>query len=42
MINTLYARRRGKVCNFNSFYEECESWTQDFRTLYMRHQRELT
>ena len=39
--HTLCETCRGKVCDFNSFCEECESWTQDFRTLYMRHQREL-
>ena len=39
--HTLCKTCRGKVCDFNSFCEECESWTQDFRTLYMRHQREL-
>ena len=39
--HTLCETCRAKVCDFNSFCEECESWTQDFRTLYMRHQREL-
>ena len=39
--HTLYETCRGKVCDYNSFCEECDSWTQDFRTLYMRHQRKL-
>ena len=32
---------RGKVCDYNSFCEECDSWTKDFRKTYMRHQRTL-
>ena len=39
--HTLCETCRGKVCDYNSFCEECDSWTKDFRTLYMRHQRKL-
>ena len=39
--HTLCEICRDKVCDFNSFCEECESWTQEFRKLYMRHKRTL-
>ena len=39
--HTLCETCRGKVCDYNSFCEECDSWPQDFRTLYMRHQHKL-
>ena len=39
--HTLCEVCRDKVCDFNSFCEECESWTQEFRKLYMRHKRTL-
>ena len=38
---TLYERSRGKVCDFKSFCKECDSWTKDFRKMYMRHERTL-
>ena len=38
---TLCETCRGKVCDYNSFCEECDSWTKDFRKMYMRHQRTL-
>ena len=28
---------RNKVCDLNSFCEECESWTPEFRKLYLRN-----
>ena len=39
--HTLCETCRDKVCDFNSFCEECVSWTKDFRKLYMRHKRTL-
>ena len=39
--HTLCERCRGKVCDYNSFCEESDSWTKDFRKMYMRHQRTL-
>ena len=39
--HTLCKTCRGKVCDYNSFCEECDSWTKDFRKMYMRHQRTL-
>ena len=39
--HTLCETCRGKVCDYNSFCEECDSWTKDFRKMYMRHQRTL-
>ena len=39
--HTLCETCRGKVCDLNSFCEECDSWTKDFRTMYVRHQRKL-
>ena len=41
MTHTLCETCRGKVCDYNSFCEECDSWTMDFCKLYMRHQRTL-
>ena len=39
--HTLCERCRGKVCDYNSFCKECDSWTKDFHKMYMRHQRTL-
>ena len=39
--HTLCERCRGKVCDYNSFCEECDSWTKDFHKMYMRPQRTL-
>ena len=39
--HTLCETCRDKVCDFNSFCEECESWTPEFRKLYLRHKRTL-
>ena len=42
MTRTLCVRRgRGKVCTSNSFCKECESWSDDFRKLYLRHKNSL-
>ena len=35
--HTLCEKCRGKVCDYKSFCEECDSWTKDFRKMYMRH-----
>ena len=32
---------RNKVCDLYSFCEECESWTPEFRKLYLRNKRTL-
>ena len=39
--HTLCEKCRGKVCDYKSFCDECDSWTKDFRKMYMRHQRTL-
>ena len=39
--HTLCETCRNKVCDFNSFCEECESWTPEFRKLYLRNKRTL-
>ena len=39
--HTLCETCRDKVCDLNSFCEECESWTPEFRKLYLRHKRTL-
>ena len=39
--HTLCETCRGKVCDLNSFCEECDSWTKNFCTMYVRHQRRL-
>ena len=32
---------RNQVCGYDSFYDECRSWTKDFRRMYVKHQRTL-
>ena len=32
---------RGQVCSADSFCDECESWSADFRKLYLRHKHSL-
>ena len=32
---------RGQVCSADSFCVECESWSADFRKLYLRHKHSL-
>ena len=39
--HTLCETCRGKVCDSNSFCKECETWTPDFRKLYLRNKRTL-
>ena len=39
--HTLCEACRNKVCDLNSFCEECESWTPEFRKLYVRNKRTL-
>ena len=39
--HTLCEACRGKVCDLNSFCEECESWTPEFRKLHLRNKRTL-
>ena len=39
--HTLCEACRGKVCTSTSFCKECESWSDDFRKLYLRHKRSL-
>ena len=39
--HTLCEKCRGKVCDYKSFCDECDSWTKDFRKMYMKHQRTL-
>ena len=39
--HTLCETCRNKVCDLNSFCEECESWTPEFRKLYLRNKRTL-
>ena len=39
--HTLCETCRNKVCDLNSFCEECESWTPEFRKLYLRNRRTL-
>ena len=41
MTHTLCEKCRGKVCDYDSFCDECKSWTKDFRRMYMKHQRTL-
>ena len=41
MTHTLCEACRNKVCDLNSFCEECESWTPEFRKLYLRNKRTL-
>ena len=39
--HTLCEVCRNKVCDLNSFCEECESWMPEFRKLYLRNKRTL-
>ena len=39
--HTLCEKCRGQVCDYDSFCDECNSWTKDFRRMYMKHQRTL-
>ena len=39
--HTLCEACRNKVCDLNYFCEECESWTPEFRKLYLRNKRTL-
>ena len=39
--HTLCEKCRGQVCGYDSFCDECRSWTKDFRRLYLKHQRTL-
>ena len=39
--HTLCEACRGKVCTSNSFCKECESWSDDFCKLYLRHKSSL-
>ena len=39
--HTLCEACRNKVCDLNSFCEECESWTPEFRKLCLRNKRTL-
>ena len=39
--HTLCEKCRGKVCDYKSFCDECDSWTKDFRRMYMKHQHTL-
>ena len=32
---------RGQVCSFDSFCNECEGWSAEFRKLYLRHKHSL-
>ena len=39
--HTLCETCRNKVCDLTSFCEECESWTPEFRKLYLHNKRTL-
>ena len=39
--HTLCETCRNKVCDMNSFCEECKTWTPEFRRLYLRNKRTL-
>ena len=39
--HTLCEACRGQVCTSDSFCKECESWSDDFRKLYLRHKNSL-
>ena len=32
---------RGQVCSLDSFCNECEGWSAEFRKLYLRHKHSL-
>ena len=39
--HTFCEKCRNQVCGYNSFYDECRSWSTDFRKIYVKHQRTL-
>ena len=39
--HTHYAINVAVSCDYDSFCDECKSWTKDFRRMYMKHQRTL-
>ena len=39
--HTLCEKCRYQVCGYNSFCDECRSWSNDFRRMYVKHQRTL-
>ena len=39
--HTLCEKCRNQVCEYNSFCDECRSWSNDFRKMYVKHQRTL-
>ena len=39
--HTLCEKCCNQVCGYNSFCDECRSWTNDFRRMYVKHQRTL-
>ena len=39
--HTLCEKCRGQVCGYDSFCDECRSWTKDFRRMYLKHKRTL-
>ena len=41
VIKQLCEKCRGQVCGYDSFCDECRSWTKDFRRMYLKHQRTL-
>ena len=39
--HTFCEKCRNRVCGYNSFCDECLSWSTDFRKVYVKHQRTL-
>ena len=39
--HTLCEKCRNQVCGYNSFCDECHSWSTDVRRMYVKHQRTL-
>ena len=39
--HTLCEKCCNQVCGYNSFCDECRSWSTDFRRMYVKHQRTL-
>ena len=39
--HTLCEKCCNQVCGYNSFCDECRSWSTDFRKMYVKHQRTL-
>ena len=39
--HTLCEKCRNQVCGSDSFCDECRSWPNDFRRMYVKHQRTL-